>query len=642
MADTSISHAFVLPDDNFHSWLAVMRAYTNAFERVAIVRSPRGNDLNRYRNVTAVSAPLTWFQDDPHAHIRRIYPMVVRVDVIEAQTPAQLASILQTRINNNDRYGEKTNDPQHIFDRFILDYPTNYSPMEITRTFRDVGDDGEQHVGVDFRIRSGASVLASADGVVTKQWQGSQSDALRLGNYVQVTSTHSNVTYVVTYGGLRSVSVPLNTRVSLGDEIGIAGSDALTVMVQQPSAGMSGLRLPNLVDPTRMIYVTGLRVRATVENLRVRTLPSTNGEILGKIQPWDLIESFEMPGRTLAKMGKDGNWLRVKMPDGRAGYTAAWFLEATTKSAKQTYLGINPVGVNLDARHPLGTPDASRLGNIGWVRFGYNVSNNRGSEDINAAFNRYAPLLESYKKAGYNVVLATSHQTYGEGKNEFWPWGSMTDEKWAQLTNGLTDMMSRIAQQYAGRGLVDCWQIWNEQDAPIGAQASVSMSPKNYANLLGRSIQAIRAADSSVSVIMGGHTGGPVNGSNYARATLQALPSGVRPDGVAFHPYGRSTNPGIPYGIFGHIDESIQKYGAVMPDKPLWITEWGVLDRGNDNPADIANYALPFIEHLKNRYPGKVATMIWYAWAESMHNGYGLVDTSSNPRPPLTELYLNA
>ena len=106
---SSISHALVLPDENFEAWLAVARPYAQAFERVAIVRSPAGNNLNRYRNVTAVQAPRVWFEGDALRHIRRVYPMVVRVDVIPAQTPTELNTILQARISAGDRYGEQQN-----------------------------------------------------------------------------------------------------------------------------------------------------------------------------------------------------------------------------------------------------------------------------------------------------------------------------------------------------------------------------------------------------------------------------------------------------------------------------------------------------------------------------------------------------
>lgn len=83
-----ISHALVLPDTDFLTWLRAAETYSRTFERVAIVRSPKGNDLNRYRNVTAVQVPGVWVNNDAVSHIRRVYPMVVRVDLIRAATPA--------------------------------------------------------------------------------------------------------------------------------------------------------------------------------------------------------------------------------------------------------------------------------------------------------------------------------------------------------------------------------------------------------------------------------------------------------------------------------------------------------------------------------------------------------------------------
>src|SRR5690606_33726865 len=101
------------------------------------------------------------------------------------------------------------------------------------------------------------------------------------------------------------------------------------------------------------------------------------------------------------------------------------------------------------------------------------------SEDIQAAYNRYAPLAEHYVRAGYKVIFTTSHQTYGEAKG-FPTWHQMTDAHWVTLIDRFADMMARIAQQWAGKGLVQAWQVWNEQDAPIGATSSIPMSSANY------------------------------------------------------------------------------------------------------------------------------------------------------------------
>ena len=124
--------------------------------------------------------------------------------------------------------------------------------------------------------------------------------------------------------------------------------------------------------------------------------------------------------------------------------------------ARMYFPGVNPVGVNLDVFHPMGRPAPAKLGDMGWVRFGYNVSNARGSEDINAALQRYLPQIEAYRNAGYRVIFATSHQTYGEGKNEFWPWSQMTDAKWRLLRQRFADMMGKYRGAMGGSRFGGC------------------------------------------------------------------------------------------------------------------------------------------------------------------------------------------
>ncbi len=639
MSDTPASHAFVLPGgDDFFQWYNALRPYLNHFDRVAVVRGSAGNDLNPYRNVTAVNPPKMWLRDDALQHVRRIFPSVVLVDRIDVSSPAQLASVVQRRIQNNDRYGERSGGS--IFDeRFTLAWCTDYRPYDLVQPFTTKPTGTANDVlGLEIKCKVGSLALAGAAGKVTKLWLGNQSDDLRLGKYVQITTQHNNKQYVVTYAGLSNVNVPLNTSVSVGQKIGEVSAEQFLVIVQSTN-GLSGYRLPNIINPNRLIYIDGLRVRPIGNDLRVRKIPRTDGDILGKLQPFDFVVPREQHGQVLSKTGQEGEWINIRMPDGRVGFAAAWFLEAT--EFQKFALDINPVGVNLDAKHPLGKPEPSQLGKIGWVRFGYNVSNNVGSEDINAAYNLYAPLAEKYARAGYKVCFTTSHQTYGEAKG-FPQWQKMQDDNWQVLIDRFADMMGRISQQWAGKGLVDCWQIWNEQDAPIGAIASVPMSPQNYGRMIDRVLPAIKSADANVYVVTGGHTSGPSLGSQYIKTAIATTAQGQRLDGVAFHPYGRGTNINSPYAQFGHIDDSIREYSKVFPTKPLWITEWGVLDKPNDNPSDIANYATNFVNHLKARYPGEIAALIWYAWAQGMHNGYGIVDSNSQPRPPLTERFLNA
>jgi len=389
--------------------------------------------------------------------------------------------------------------------------------------------------------------------------------------------------------------------------------------------------------------VSRLYVRPLEDGIRIRKQPR-DGEAIGAVNTLTVLESLETPEATRAKLGVTGEWLNVRLLTGVEGYVAAWFVKETAApisilSAK----GVNTVGMNLDQFHPQGTPEPERFKGLGWVRFGYNVSMGKGNQDLEAAFKVYAPLAERYAKVGLKVMFVFTHQTYGEGRDEFWPWSSMTDEKWRKLTEKFTEMVGHIVRQFAPLGTVACWQVWNEQDAPIGAAASVPMSPQNYAHLLGRTLQVIRAADPNVSVITGGHTGGPGPGSTYAAKTIQALRAampGVLPDGIATHPYGRGARPGTRYANFGDLREELNAYAAVLSDRPVWISEWGALDKEGDPAGDVAQYASEFVELINREYPNKVAALIWYAWAMGMHNGYGLVGRDNRPIADFYETFI--
>ncbi len=630
-----MSHAVVLPDKNFSEWLNAVRTYMDAFDRVAVVRSPAGNDLNRYRNVTAVQAPKVWFDDDALKHIQRAYPSVVRIDVIHATTPAALQGELQQRIKDKDRFGEKRNNPRHIYDRFVLEWMTDARPTSIVRPFSSMSDrNPDTHEGFDIQTYDGAAITAAAAGRVTRVVK--ENDGLNYGPYVQISSQHDGESYVVTYAGLEVISVALNQDVKTGQEIGKAAGDAVKIVVQNPPNGLTGYKLPNVVDPILMIYWQGLRVRPTVAALRLRDDPGTQGKIIGTVSNTDLLETQELHGRTLAKLGVDGQWLRIRRAGTNNAYAAAWFLEARGfNDPAEAIPGVNVPGMNIDPDHPRGSPDPALLKGMGWVRLKYNVSLNPnfpegdsrryGNTDVNFTFNRYLPILRKYEQAGIKVILIFTHQTFGEGQGYVWP--QMHSGLWKSLTTKFADIVERSVTKLNDTGLVYAYQIWNEQDTkPQDARASVPIPPEDYAHLLTESIRAIRRVNRTVKIITGGHVLGPEEGANYARVTLNNMPPNVRPDGIAMHPYGRGP-AGNPFSVFGTISHAITVYSRVMPGKPIWITEWGILDRQGDNSIEgqVSQYARGFLTDIKNGFPGQVATATWYAWADGMDNGYGVV-----------------
>lgn len=626
-----ISHALVLPDADFMSWYRAAETYTKAFERVAVVRSPAGNDLNRFRNITAVQSPGVWVGNDALAHIRRVYPMVVRVDVLRANTPAELGAALQERIRLNDRYGEKIS-PQNISDRFTIDWPSDARPARIVRAFNDEST-GKKHEGLDIHAPVGTPIRAAAAGMVATIIR--QPTALGYGQYVQISTTVGGQTFLTTYAQLQNIRLSLGQNVKVGDVIADSAWESIKIVVQQPGKGLSGYPLPDVVDPTPLIYWQGLRLKASDSGLRIRERPGTEFKILGQLRTFERSETLEPHGRTLLKLGKADQWVKIRSPQAVEGYVSGQYLIADESAGVQA---LNMTGVNLDPLHPLGKPGPERMKGLGWVRFAYSVSMGRGSTDLDAAYNFYNPFIERYAKAGLKVILVLTHQTYGEGQGYIWP--QMTTDRWRELTVKFTDFARKIAQRYTGRDVVHAYQIWNEQDTPPEvAHAAVSISPSDYAHLLTESIRAIRPIDSKVSIITGGHVGGPGKGGAYARATLAAMPSNVRPDAIACHSYGRGP-VGNKYSPFGSIDEDVDAYGRLMPGAQVWITEWGVLDRNGDPAGDVADYATGTVSRLKNLYSGKVAAAVWYGWADGMHNGYGLVNPSDQPKQPLYDRFL--
>lgn len=412
--------------------------------------------------------------------------------------------------------------------------------------------------------------------------------------------------------------------------------DEAAAKVITPSGGGKPSRIP---------------VSVTIRSLNLRDAPD-KGEIIGSGFKGRVLLSLESEAETQRKLGKEGEWLRLETLQGQEVYAAAWFLQAHDGPVPDSSVipqARSIAGVNLDIFNPLGKPDVSRLGDMGWVRLKYDVSEDKGLLDLENSYNRHAPYLRQLKAAGYRVVMVFTHETWGEGRG--YDWKQMNDDRWREFTGNYAPFLGKIAAQYADGDLIDVYQLWNEQDFDLNQmEAQVPLSPENYAYLLAHTLKAVKAANPQALVITGGHTAGPVAGPAYASKTIDIMrrEHAVEPDGVAFHPYGRglmasvsSDHPHYPYTRLGHIKESMQAYLAVMPGKPVWITEWGVLNaEGKLPPDEVLGYASRFINYLKDNYSGQIGAAIWYAWAMGMHNGYGLVGRDDQPLPDLYEGFI--
>jgi biotin carboxyl carrier protein len=641
MADPT--HALVLPDADFRAWYTAAQPYLNRFPRVVVVRGPRGNDLNRYHTVTAVQAPGVWVGNNALAHVRRAYPSVVRIDVIAAATPGALTAAFAPRIAAGDRYAESVRDG-HLWQRFVIGWIGDGRPAAIVTRF-GTPIDGRLFEAVECSTAAGALVRAPIAGTVARLG----TDLLPgYGAYLQIAAEHTAQpgvsaaeTFTVTIANLESIRVREGQRVNAGDVLGPAAAARVRLVVQGPG-GRGGFALASVHDPAPLIHWPELRVTPSADGVRIREKPGTTFRGLGQVYIGDMIESLEPHGRTLEKLGRDDSWLRVRTPLNIEGYGAAWLFQAATR---ETIAAVNLTGMNLDALHPLGRPAPERMGAMGWVRMPYKATPSQGFASLEAAHAFYEPILRGYARSGQRVIAILTHQTFGEGAGFSWDeMYSARRDRWNDFLPPFLDAVRSIARRYAGKDIIHAYQIWNEQDTPFGkGVAAVPLQPEDCARITAECVRVIRSIDPQAKIITGGHIGGPSAGAAYARAMLAAIPPSLRPDGVACHSYGRGAPTSSPrYTSFGAIGDDISAYSALIPDAPVWITEWGVLDMPDDAPEAIARYAVEFLRHVKTVFRRRVAAACWYAFADGMHNGYGLVDREDRPKFPLYDQYIGS
>lgn len=499
-------------------------------------------------------------------------------------------------------------------------------------------------VTVPYDAATGIVKIAAAAGSVVKAAASGQVTTVA-ADRIEIASG----AYLLVYSNLRKITLTVGQSVTAGGAIGESVGPDISLAVRQtidPTPLLPSTPIP-APAPTPGPSKDKLYLSPIQSGVRVREKP-VDGNPLTQVGTTDVLEVIEPIDAARKKIGVSGEWINIRTQTGLTGFTAAQFLQEYTgpfpiPAPMPALTGIT--GMNLDMHNPLGHPSADRLKGIGWIRVKFNVSynptnNTYGNTDVNATFNRVRPFLQPYVAAGIKVLMVFTHQLYGEGAGYNWP--TMDSGKWNDLIPKYADYAKRTAALFAGTGLVSCYQVWNEQDTPPAiARAAVPIPAKDYGNMLTQTIRAIRSVDSKTPIITGGHTTGPDSGSAYARATLAAMPADIRPDGIASHPYGRGVS-GHKFSNFGPLDEEIRKYSTVLPGKPLWFTEWGVLDRQGDNSiiGDVTSYATGFINVIKSQYPTQVAAAIWYAWADGMDNGYGLVGANDQPKQPLYQKFI--
>lgn len=264
--------------------------------------------------------------------------------------------------------------------------------------------------------------------------------------------------------------------------------------------------------------------------------------------------------------------------------------------------------MNLDIYHPNGKPPVEML-KVPMVRLLYNVSRGTGNLDFNRAYNDYAPYINQLLNAGKKVVLVLNHQTAGEGTN----WNTVD---WPSFIGWWASTVHReVINRFPNSNII--WQVWNEADQ--ASEAAVGVPAYWY----GQMYSIIKVLAPTKTIITSGLVSGPGNAINYIKA------ANIIPDGYAIHSYGRIGAFGPnKYNQFGFVEDELREWRRYTT-RPLYITEYGLLDRQNEPDADVALFVKNFRAGCKqyNVEP------LWYAAGRSMHDGYGWFENGQIVRP---------
>ncbi len=188
-----------------------------------------------------------------------------------------------------------------------------------------------------------------------------------------------------------------------------------------------------------------------------------------------------------------------------------------------------------------------------------------------------------------------------------------------------------LAARYHGQSIV--YEVWNEENANFGWGGPVQV--RRYAALLDACSRAIRPADPSGTVIVGGLARSRKPGvMPAARVGRSLYAAGARKsfDGIGFHPYahGDATANG------SAIVNDIPALRALMvrnddASKKLWLTEFGYPVGVHHSPNQVAGFERRAIVHIARAYP-YVAALILYQLIDEGSGGFGLFHNDLKPR----------
>jgi polysaccharide biosynthesis protein PslG len=224
------------------------------------------------------------------------------------------------------------------------------------------------------------------------------------------------------------------------------------------------------------------------------------------------------------------------------------------------------------------------------------------------------------------------------------------------------------ATRYSGKG-VHTWEVWNEPN--LRSFWMPSPSPSAYTALLRATVTAVRAADPSAKLVLGGLASVSTTGTTISQSAFLAgvsrLGGNKVVDAVGYHPYtypylsSALTSFHTPWERMERGDDSLRSVLTVYgtPGLPIWVTEIGAPTGGpgaasDGRPASIT----PATTHVTETRQAQIASdavrtastdphvaaLVWYADRDlsadrsSAENFYGLRRADGSAKPAFAAL----
>lgn len=173
-------------------------------------------------------------------------------------------------------------------------------------------------------------------------------------------------------------------------------------------------------------------------------------------------------------------------------------------------------------------------------------------------------LVSEASKSGIELIpyIAYTPEWAARDKKEFWKQPPTDPRLFANL-------MTELATHFRGR--VHSWELWNEPDLTEYWQGTSD----EFAILVKTGAEAVRAADPSAKIVLGGMSLGP---GKFFQTLVEKHHIGRYVDVIAMHAYPESWHEDRAEKVFHEEVPEMEKLIDSDSGRPLWLNEMGYAD----------------------------------------------------------------